>query len=487
MCNNIKHRIDLVNSVPFKQRHRRIPPAMLDEVRQHIEQLLSTGIIRPSKSPFSSNVVLVRKKSGKLRLCIDYRQLNERTVKDSYALPRMEEIFDSLHGAKYFSTIDMKSGYYQIEVEEAHKERTAFTVGMLGFYEYNKMPFGLTNSPATYQRLMEEILGDLNMKICLIYLDDLIIYSDTFEQHLERLDIVLNKLREANLKLAPEKCFFFKPKVSFLGHVVSGDGVETDPDKIAKVQKWPIPSNADELRSFLAFCSYYRKFIANFSKITKPLAELLPPTSHKKGQKKPTVEWKWTDKEQQVFEHLKELLSSPPILAYPDFSLPFELHTDASTKALGAVLYQLQEGKKRVISYASRTLTKSERNYSAFKLEFLALKWAVTEKFSDYLTLNHFLVLTDNNPLTHILTSAKLDATGQRWASALGEYSFDIQYRAGIKNADADGMSRYPYEKIQDDDSEDRINIDNETVKAICNAISIPYIETDTNGKYKHH
>ena len=478
ICNKIKHRIDLMTDIPFKQRHRRIPPSMIEEVRQHIEQLLAAGVIRPSKSPYTSNVVLVRKKNGKLRLCVDYRQLNSITVKDSFALPRMEEIFDCLHGAKYFTTIDMKAGYHQIEVEEAHKERTAFTVGSIGFYEYNKMPFGLTNSPATYQRIMQEILGDLNMKICLIYLDDLIIFSDTFEQHKERLDLILTTLKNANLKLAPEKCCFFKPRVSFLGHVVSGNGIETDPTKIEKVQNWPEPSNPDELRSFLAFAGYYRRFIKDYSKIIKPLSELLPPTSAKKNQKKRTVEWRWTDTEQEIFDKIKELLSSPPVLAYPDFTLPFEVHTDASAKALGAVLYQMQEGKKRVIAFASRALNKAEQKYSAYKLEFLALKWAITEKFSDYLAVNHFTVLTDNNPLTHILSTAKLDATGQRWASALGQYSFDIYYRPGLKNADADGMSRFPYKTIKDESNSEMVKIEDNSVKAICNLTIPAYIET---------
>ena len=473
MYNHIKHRIDLTTDIPFKQKHRRIPPHMIEEVRQHIEQLLATGVIRPSKSPYTSNVVLVRKKNGKLRMCIDYRQLNSITVKDSFALPRIEEIFDCLNGAKYFSTIDMKSGYHQIEVEEGHKERTAFTVGSLGFYEHNKMPFGLCNSPATYQRIMQDILGDFNMQICLIYLDDLIIFSDSFEQHIERLDMILDRLHKANLKLAPEKCFFFRTEVNFLGHVVSGDGIHTSPEKIHKVVNWPVPENADKLRSFLAFAGYYRRFIKDFSKIIKPLNELLPPTSVKKGQKMPKKEWKWTEKEQAIFDHLKELLSSPPILAYPNFTQPFELHTDASTKALGAILYQIQDGHKKVISYASRALNKSERNYSAFKLEFLALKWAITEKFSDYLSGTHFTVLTDNNPLTYVLSSAKLDATGQRWASALSLYDFEIHYRAGVNNADADGMSRYPYEI-----TEDTVSIDDKSVKAICNIIVPPYIET---------
>jgi len=237
-CDKIKHRIYFLPGceAPFKQRHRRIPPDMIDEVRQHLEQLLQAGIIRKSRSPWASNVVLVRKKNGKLRMCVDYRQLNNRCVKDAYALPRIEEVFDILHGSRYFTTIDMKAGYHQVEIEDTHKERTAFTVGPLGFFEYVKMPFGMSTSPSCYQRLMEECLGSLNMTICVIYLDDLIIFSNSFEEHLERLNTVLNRLKECGLKLSQEKCYFIQDKVSFLGHVVSAEGVETDPAKIQKVR-----------------------------------------------------------------------------------------------------------------------------------------------------------------------------------------------------------------------------------------------------------
>ena len=473
-CDRIKHRIDLTDDVPFKQPYRRIPPSMIEEVKQHLEQLLASGVIRKSKSPWSSNVVLVRKKNGKLRMCVDYRMLNKRSVKDAYALPRTEEVFDILHGAKVFSTIDMKSGYHQVEMEEIHKERTAFTVGPLGFYEYCKMPFGLTNSPATYQRLMEECLGDYNMKICIIYLDDIIIFAKDFEEHLQRLDLVLTRLKECNLKLSAEKCFFMQKSVHFLGHVVSERGVETDPDKIEKVKNWPVPKNADELRSFVAFAGYYRRYVQDFSKVAKPLTDLLPPTSTKKKQRKIQKEWVWTETEQDAFEKLKTILTNPPILAFPDFQQPFELHVDASGKGLGAVLYNIQDGQKKVIAYASRSLSKSEKNYSAYKLEFLALKWAVTEKFKDYLMGTNFTVYTDNNPLTHILTSAKLDATGQRWASALGQFNFDIIYRSGLKNTDADSMSRYPGQEVP----KEGIQLEDKAVKAICGSATLsPYIE----------
>ena len=202
------------------------------------------------------------------------------------------------------------------------------------------MPFGLSNSPATYQWLMEECLGTLNMEICVIYLDDLIIYSNSFEQHLERLDIVLTRLQHGNLKLSADKCYFFQERVKFLGHVVSRDGIETDPDKVEKIKNWPRPTNPDELRSFVAFCGYYRCFVKDFSKVTKPSTDLLPPTTIKKNSKpRKSKEWKWEQEQEDTFNRLKELLTSPPIPAYPEFQKPFELHTDASGKGLGAVLY----------------------------------------------------------------------------------------------------------------------------------------------------
>ncbi|KAK3106295.1 hypothetical protein FSP39_017215 [Pinctada imbricata] len=384
----VKHRIELSNEIPFKQRYRKIPPSMIDEVREHIQQLLEGNIIRKSHSPFSSNVVLARKKNGQRRLCIDYRQLNGRTIKDNYALPRIKDIIENLAGNRFFSVLDMKAGYHQVEIAEEHKERTAFTVGSLGFYEYNRMPFGLTNTPATYQRLMEECLGDLHLNICYIFLDDLIIFSTTFEEHLDRLRRVFQKLRESGLKLTPKKCFLLKNRVKYVGHIVSEKGIEPDEEKIKKVIDWPKPTNKEDVRSFLGFVGYYRKFVKNFARIARPLTDLLPSTRKGKGRKKSKSDdnpFIWTENQENAFQQLKEQLSSPPILAYPDYSLPFEVHTDASGKGLGAVLCQEQDGHKRVICYASRGLNKAERNYPAHKLEFLGLKWAVTEKFKDYL------------------------------------------------------------------------------------------------------
>ena len=467
-CTFVKHNINLTDDIPFKQRHRRIPPAMIDEVRAHLEQLAASGIIRESHSPWASNVVLVRKRNGSLRMCVDYRQLNKRTIRDSYALPRAEELLDTLSGSKYFTVLDMKSGYHQVELLEEHKCRTAFTVGPLGFWEFNRLPFGLCNAPASYQRLMEQCLGDLNMKICCIYLDDLIIFSDTLEEHLERLNTVLNRLKECNLKLSPKKCKFLQRRVKYIGHIVSEKGVEVDPEKVEKVINWPTPKNGDEVRQFTAFAGYYRRFVRDFSKIAKPLTELHPNTCLKKGKKvKCAKPFHWGQEQEEAFEKLKNALSTPPVLGYANYEAPFEVHTDASLRGLGAVLYQKQDGMLRPISFASRGLKKSEKHYPAAKLEFLAMKWAVTEKYHDYLYGNKFTVVTDNNPLTYVLSKAKLDAAGHRWLSALASFDFDIIYRPGSANTDADILSRYP-------GNMDTEQISGESVKVVCGCLTAP-------------
>nr|ATA66769.1 Pol, env [Haliotis discus hannai] len=441
---------------------------MYEEVRTHLQELLSAGVIRPSHSPWASNVVLARRKDGRLRMCIDFRQLNNRTIKDSYALPRIEELLDCLGGMKYFSVLDMKSGYHQVELEEAHKQRTAFTVGPLGFFEYNRMPFGLSNAPATYQRLMEQCLEGLHLKICLIYLDDLIIFSRTYEEHVERLELVFRRLEQCGLKLAPKKCKFFKRKVRYVGYIVSEDGIEADPEKVEKIKDWPTPTTPEDVRRFLGFAGYYRKFVKDFSKIARPLSELMPKTGSKKSrQQTKKVDWNWGPVQEDAFKTLKTRLTTPPVLGYADYSKPFELHTDASTQGLGAVLYQRQEDHLRVIAYASRSLTPSERNYSAHKLEFLCLKWSVSEKFHDYLYGHHFEVVTDNNPLTYVLTTARLDATGHRWLAALASYNFSIRYRPGSANTDADTLSRLPGWN----GSKQMKQIPTDSVNAICGAI----------------
>ncbi|PJE77798.1 hypothetical protein CI610_03273 [invertebrate metagenome] len=388
-------------------------------------------------------------------------------------LPRFDDVIDTLNGSKFFSKLDLRSGYWQVEVKEEDKPKTAFSVGNLGFYECNRMGFGLTNAPATFQRLMEKCMGDLHLRECLVFIDDILIFSKTVQEHLNRLESVFSKLEQHGLKLKASKCEFFKTSVTYLGHVVSEDGISTDPDKTAAVTDWPEPRNIKELRQFLGFAGYYRRFMKNYSKIVEPLNSLLKGHGTKKSSKThdsttKTVpaKWTWGELQQKAFDEVKIMLVNTPILGYADYSLPFEVHTDSSGSGLGAVLYQKQEGKLQVIAYASRGLRPSEKNYPAHKLEFLALKWAVTDKFHDYLYGMEFEVVTDNNPLTYVLAKAKLDATSHRWVAALASYDFTITYRAGKLNADADGLSRKP-------------QLFSEEVKAICQAalVSVPLAE----------
>lgn len=448
----VQHEIPLVDSKPFRLPYRKIPPSQWQEVRDLLTEMEAAGVIRQSKSPYASPVVIVTKKDGSLRLCIDYRKLNSCSTRDAFPLPRIEEALEALGQAKFFSTLDLTSGYWQVEVAEHDKHKTAFSTPM-GLFEANRMPFGLQNAPSTFQRLMTCCFGDLNFTHLLIYLDDLIIFSKTFEEHLERLQLVFDRLREHGLKLKPSKCQLMKKEVQYLGHIVSAEGIKTDPEKISKVKNWKTPTNRKEVLQFLGFAGYYRRYVKGYSTLAAPLYRLTsgdPRKKKRKTHKQTDSErpYLWTDECEEAFQHLKDRLVTAPILGYPDYNLPFVLQTDASGEGLGAVLAQIQNGVERVIAYASRGLSPPETRYPAHKLEFLALKWAVTDKFYDHLYGRCFSVLTDNNPLKYVMTTAKLDATGQRWVSQLSSFEFDIQYRRGQNNANADALSRMSNQEV---------------------------------------
>lgn len=445
-CTNlISHDIPLVDDTPVRQRYRRIPPSEYEVVKEHINQLLTSQVIRESNSPYASPIVLVRKKDGSIRMCVDYRQLNSKTRRDAFPLPRIEESLDALSGACWFSTLDLASGYNQVPVTESDRPKTAFCTPF-GLFEWNRMPFGLCNTPSTFQRLMQRIFGDQHCQTLLLYLDDIVVFSSTVDQHLERLKVVLGRLQHEGLKAKLSKCSFFQKEVHYLGHVISRDGVSTDPGKIDVVANWPTPTTASELRSFLGFASYYRRFVEGFARLAAPLHRAVAACGHTKSGRKTDQHLLrcWTDECQRSFETLKTKLTIAPVLAYADFTLPFVLEVDASHGGLGAVLSQVQAGKVRPIAYASRGLRPTERNmlnYSSMKLEFLALKWAMTEKFREYLLGHKCVVYTDNNPLSH-LSSAKLAATEQRWAAQLASFDFEIKYRSGKSNTNADALSR---------------------------------------------
>ena len=306
--------------------------------------MLDIGAIRHYNSPWASPMVLVHKKHGSLRFCIDLRKLNAQTVTDAYSLPRIEDALDSLNGTCIFTSLNLNSRYWQVELDEDSIPLTAFTVGPLGFYECVRMPFGLTNAPATFQRLMESYLGELHLKWCIIYLDDIIIFSKNPDDHITWLEGVFEKLAKAGLKLKPSKCKFFKPSLKYLGHIVSKDGIATDPHKIEAIRNWPTPKTVTDVRSFTGFTNYYRKFIKGYAKIARPLHEL---TSGENGKKK-NHRVEWTNHCKESFDTLKAICSECPVLAYADYTKPFVLHTDVSATGLGAVLYQKEEdGKKK--------------------------------------------------------------------------------------------------------------------------------------------
>ncbi|KAJ8250920.1 hypothetical protein GJAV_G00214770 [Gymnothorax javanicus] len=445
----VEHQIPLTDDIPIRKRYRRLPLSQYEQVKAHIQQLLEAGIVQPSSSPYSSPIVVVqKKKGGDIRLCVDYRLLNAKTRKDACPLPRIEESLDALTGARWFSTLDLASGYNQVPVAAVNKAKTAFCTPF-GLFEFNRMPFGLCNSPSTFQRLMERIFGDQSFQSLLLYLDNIIIFSSSFDEHLKHLELVLTRLQNNNLKLKLSKCHFFQTEVKYLGHVVSASGVATDPDKVKALAKWKQPTTTKELRSFLGFVSYYRRFVQGFAKVAAPLHRLVATveaSQHKARARANTLGSHWTPECQQSFPTLKAQLISAPVLAYADFTKSFILEIDASHAGLGAVLAQDQDGQRKPVAFASRGLHPTERNmsnYSSRKLELLALKWAVTSKFREYLLGAKFVVFTDINPLSYLQT-AKLGATEHRWASELAMFDFDIRYHPGTANENVDALSRLP-------------------------------------------
>lgn len=334
--------------------------------------MLERGVVEPSTSPWASPIVLVKKKDGSTRFCVDYRKLNDVTRKDAYPLPRIDATLDTLHGSQWFSTLDLLSGYWQVKIDKANKDKTAFCTTE-GLIQFKVMPFGLCNAPATFQMLLDLVLAGFQWSECLVYLNDVIVLGRTFEEHLRNLQSVLQRMRESGLRL---KCSFFQSEVQYLGHIISRNGVATDPSKTEKVATWPAPTSVQEVQQFLGFAGYYRRFVKDFAKIARPLHRLTecPNT------------FAWTSKCQQAFDELRRRLTSAPVLAYPDFNRQFILDTDASDTGIGAVLSQIDDsGQERVIAYGSRLLRKPERRYCVTHRELLAVV-TFTREYRSYLT-----------------------------------------------------------------------------------------------------
>ena len=433
------------NSQPVKQRAYRTSKMKADIIKEELTKLLNKGLIAPSQSPWSSPVVLMPKKNGKWRLCIDYRRLNELTIKDAYSIPFIEEILFSIGGkVEAISTLDLFSGYHQIPMKKEDVEKTSFTT-MFGNYNFLVMPFGLTNAPATFQREMNRIFFPLIGKCMFVYIDDVVIFSPSVEQHLIDLEAVFKVILDNGLKINLEKCQFFKESVEVLGHLLTTNGVKPTEDKILAIRNWITPKNVTQLRSFLGTVGYYRKFIPNFAKRAAVLYGLL-----KKGQ-----EYVWQRIHQGSFEELKEYLIRDPILKFPDFSKPFIIRTDASYKGFGGVLIQKHDNTEFPVHYVSRTLKKEEKNYPITKLEGAAAYFCVM-KFKPFITGNDMdtLLITDHKPLVGLFKNRQpVDHDKQltNWILTFSMLKVTVQYEEGKKNVIADALSRLPTELEKQD------------------------------------
>ena len=436
---NIKHIIDTgehepIRSVPYRtsQKEREI-------IKKEVEKMLENGIIRVSESPWSSPVVIVPKKDGSIRFCIDYRRLNKITTKDSGPLPLIADTLDALNDSKIFTKMDLKSGYWSISMSEESKQKTAFCCH-LGLFEFNVLPFGLTNSPATFQRYLQTVLNDLLWHCCLVYIDDVIVFSPSMEQHVEHVRQVLDRLAKHQLRLNAEKCEFATTVVTYLGHVVTPEGISPDPDKTKSIEEFPRPLKVKDVRSFLGLSSYYRRFVEGYSRIAKPMNLLL-----KKNQP-----FKWNDKCELSFQELKHRLISPPILAHFKPECPIILFTDCSGYAMGAILSQIHEGKEVVISYNSKSLDERQSQYCISEREALAIVWAV-QKLRPYLYGAHFTIKSDHCALCYIMAVRNPNGRLVRWSLFLQDYDFTVEFKSGVTHRNVDCLSRYPVEEAEHD------------------------------------
>ncbi|MCO5548548.1 hypothetical protein L7F22_002008 [Adiantum nelumboides] len=422
------HAIELIpGSSPPNKPPYRVSQAQQEEIMRQVNELVEKGMVRPSSSPFCSPVLLVHKKDGTYRMCVDYRALNKITIKNRFPVPRIEDLFDKLQGSTYFSRIDLKSGYHQIRIVNEDILKTAFRT-TFGLYEYLVMPFGLTNAPATFNRMMERIFRP-HRNFTGVFFDDVIIYSKSMEEHKKHLQVIFQALRDNKLFINQKKSEFFLQEIQYLGHIISKSGIRMDPSKLEVIKEWPNPRNLHELRSFIGMCAYYRRFIEKFSLIAGPLHDLT----------KKNVKYVWTEGKQEAFDKLKQKLTSQPVLVLPDLSKPFEVQCDACGDCLGAVL--LQEG--HAIAYESRRLSSDEQILGIYEKELLAVLHAL-DSWKHYLLGTPFILRTDHQSLKYFMTQTKLSDKQMRWANFLSRFNFHIAHIAGKHNQVADALSRRP-------------------------------------------
>lgn len=454
----LEHKIPVKEGVePIRQQVRRIPQIKKDIERVEIQKMLQNGIIEPSVSPWLSNLVIVNKKDGTHRICVDYRKVNEVLKKDSYPLPRLDECLDALAGNTYYSSMDLCSGYWQIPIEPESREVSAFATSM-GLFQFVRMPFGMSVGPATFCRLIGEVLRGLQWIECVAYMDDITVPSETVSEGLTRLEHVFQRLRMAKLKLKPSKCLFLQTSIHFLGHLASKDGIHTDPAKVEAVTKWPVPCSVKQVRSFLGLAAYYKRFIEGFSQICKPLYQLCEKNRR----------FKWTEQCQLAFDNIKEKLSSAPVLAYPETGKDYILDTDASQYCLGGVLSQCHDGQERVIAYMSKTMNKHELSYCTTRKELLAVVTAL--KHWKHYVLGHKITLRTDNAAVSWMRNLK-NPTGQvaRWLEHIECFDLDVKHRPGRLHSNSDALSRIPCKACarQENNTDDHECMTEQTIQ-IC-------------------
>ena len=431
----VQHHIDLQPGARPKSK----PPYRLskfeeEECVRQLKVYLEMGHIQPSKSPYGAPVLFARKKNGKLRFCVDYRALNDQTIKDRFPLPRIDDLLDRLQGASVFSKLDLAQGYHQIQLAPEDVHKTAFTT-QSGHFEFRVMPFGLCNAPATFQRLMNSTLSPYIGRFCMVYLDDIIVFSKDTDSHQKHLAMVLEKLAGAGLKTQISKCEFGMAKLEFLGHIVSADGIQMDPGKVKAMTDWPVPKNSTEVKGFLGLLNYYRRFIRNFARIALPLTELTRDEAK--------LSFTWTPQAQHAFETLKGKMVTGPVLQMPDLDKPFRVFTDACLFAAGGTLEQKHGQEWKPVAYFSKKFNPAQRNYDTRDREALGIVLALHE-WRCYLQGSHFLVNNDHHTLQRLQSQAHLSSRNARWAEFLQEFDCTIQYVKGEDNAAADAFSRRP-------------------------------------------
>ncbi|KAJ0771840.1 putative nucleotidyltransferase, Ribonuclease H [Helianthus annuus] len=402
----VEFQIELApGAAPIARAPYRLAPSELEELSTQLQELLDKGFIRPSSSPWGAPVLFVKEKDGTFRMCIDYRELNKVTVKNRYPFPRIDDLFDQLQGSSYYSKIDLRSGYHQLRVRDKDISKTAFST-RYGYYEFQVMPFGLTNAPAVFMDLMNRVCKPYLDKFVIVFIDDILIYSKSQEEHEHHLRLILELLRTEQLYAKFSKCDFWLREVHFLGHVVNKDGIHVDPSKVDSIKNWPAPRTPTEIRQFLGLAGYYRRFIKDFSKIAQPLTSLT-----QKG-----VTYRWSDAQESAFQHLKDRLCSAPILSLPEGTDDFVVNCDASIQGLGCVLMQ----RDKVIAYASRQLKVHERNYTTHDLELGAVVFAL-KIWRHYLYGTKCTIYTDHRSLEHIFKQKELNMRQRRWVELLND------------------------------------------------------------------